>query len=316
MDARAAEAASEQAEIVTEGASRAVLETGHLLGLLIDKLRGWVEAAVQMLPNLIAALVILLLFAVASRLVSTLVLRAGRRSRLESELVGLLASTARVATLAVGVFVALGVLQLEKTVTSLLAGVGVIGLALGFAFQDIAANFMAGIIMALRRPFREGQLVETHGVMGFVKRVTLRATVVRNFEGQDVIIPNKDVLQNPIVNYEQSGERRVDVDVGVSYDDDLEKAKAVAVEAVEAVPERDGEREVSLVYNGFGSSSIDFTVRFWLADPSTFLVARSNAVMAIKKAFDENGITIPFPIRTLDVPSDDREPADADEEAA
>ena len=293
-----------------EGPVEAVLETGHLITVVLEKVQGWIEGAVALLPNLVVAILLVVLFALLSRLVASLVQRGGRRARVQPELLSLMSTVARLATLAVGLFSALSVLQLERAVTSLLAGVGVVGLALGFAFQDIAANFMAGIIMALRRPFHVDDLVETHGVMGHVKRVTLRATVLRNFTGQDVIIPNKDVLQNTIVNYAQSGERRVDVDVGVSYDDDLERAREVAIEAVEGVPERDGSRDVTLVYTGFGASSIDFTVRFWLEDAADFLEGRSHAIMAIRKAFDEAGITIPFPIRTIDLPP--REEGDAD----
>lgn len=313
-----AQAASRAAKAAGDGAANALIETGHLLDLLVGKVEAWIEGAVQMLPNFVAAVLIVLFFSFAARLGARLVRRAGNRARVESELVGLMASTARVGILAAGLFVALGVLQLDKTVSSLLAGVGVLGLALGFAFQDIAANFMAGVIMALRSPFTEGDLIETGDYQGTVQRVTLRSTVVRNFTGQDVIIPNKDVLQNPIVNYVHSGERRVDIDLGVSYDDDLEKAKRIAVEAVEGVPERDPDREVSLVYNAFGASSIDFTVRFWLADLSTFLTARSKAIVAIKGAFDANGISIPFPIRTLDIPerNDPGRASEAEEAAA
>ena len=116
------------------------------------------------------------------------------------------------------------------------------------------------------------------------------------------MIPNADVYKNPIINYTFSGKHRVDVDVGVSYSDDLEKAKSVAIEAVEGLEVRDGSRDVQLFYNEFGGSSINFTVRFWIdyRRQVEFHQARSDAIMAIKKAFDENDITIPFPIRTLD----------------
>ena len=204
--------------------------------------------------------------------------------------------------LVVGLFVALGVLGLDKTVTSLLAGVGIVGLALGFAFQDIAANFMSGLILSFRHPFRVGHLVQTQGFMGVVADISLRTTVLRQLTGEHVRIPNKDVLGNPLINFSAAGERRVDLEVGVSYGEDLERVREVALRAVESVAPRRQERPVELFYEGFGDSSIDFVVRFWIdfARQPDYLAARSAAVIAIKQAFDREGITIPFPIRTLD----------------
>jgi small conductance mechanosensitive channel len=183
-----------------------------------------------------------------------------------------------------------------------LAGIGVVGLALGFAFQDIASNFMSGVIMALREPFRVGDLVETHDTMGHVERVTLRATVVRDFSGQLVMIPNKDVLQNPITNYTQTGKRRVEVPVGISYGDDLGTAANAARGALEKLEDRDESEPVEIWWTDFGSSSINLSARFWidLENGSNYFAARSRAIEAIHHAFADADITIPFPIRTLD----------------
>ena len=116
-----------------------------------------------------------------------------------------------------------------------------------------------------------------------------------------MLIPNKQVFENPIMNYTIRGTRRVDITLGVSYADDLEKAKRVAMEAVAAVPDRLPDREVELFYEEFAESSVDFTVRFWLPfeGQKDYLAARSDAIIRIKRAFDANGITIPFPTRTL-----------------
>ena len=159
-----------------------------------------------------------------------------------------------------------------------------------------------GVLMAFRRPLQEGDIVETNDFSGVVQDVNLRTTVVRTFDGKDVLIPNKSVFQNPLVNYSRTPDLRVDLSCGVAYGDDLEKAERVAVAAVEGVMARDPARPVELFYEAFGDSSINFTVRFWIAyrRQTDYLGARSEAVKRIKRAFDENGITIPFPIRTLD----------------
>lgn len=269
---------------------------------LAAKLAGWLDGLILLLPNFVVAVLIVVVSALAARLARSGVRRLMHRVSSFHQVNRLFAALAYVAVLAAGTFIALGVLGLDKAVTSLLAGVGILGLALGFAFQDIASNFISGVFLSIRRPFREGDIVETNGFLGTVDDINLRATHVRTFQGQIVILPNKDIFQSPIVNYSRTGKRRVDLGCGVAYGDDLEKAERVALEAVAALDLRDPARDVELFYEGFGESSIDFTLRFWIdfhRQPD-FLRARSEAVKRLKRAFDEAGITIPFPIRTLD----------------
>ncbi len=271
---------------------------------ILERLHEWGQTFFELLPNIVVALVVVIAFALAGRIVGRLVRKGLARVAHNDQLAALASVAIRLAFVAVGIFIGLGLLNLDKALTSLLAGVGIVGLALGFAFQDIAANFMSGSIMALRQPFQLGDLVETHGYMGTVERVSLRATVLRLFTGQEVILPNKDVLQNPIKNYSRTGERRVDIDLGVSYDADLERARQVAVSAVEALDYRDPEREVEFYYTEFGDSAIGLSIRFWIdlgSDRANFLEARSRAVVAVRRAFREADLEIPFPIRTLDL---------------
>lgn len=288
---------------LTATAAEAAFDVQAALAEAWAKVVGWTEGLVQSLPNVIAAIVVLLVFWGLAKGVRKVVGRIAARVADQPEVNRIIAAAAYGLTLALGLVLALGALNLDKTVTSLLAGAGIIGLALGFAFQDIAENFIAGIILNLRNQFTEGDVVESGDYMGVIERVELRATVMRTFTGQRVLIPNAQVFKSALVNYTQSRIRRVDVAVGVSYGDDLEKVRRVATEAVEAVPGRDQARPVELFYTEFGDSSVNFQVRFWipfLARQSDFLEARSQAIVRIKAAFDQNGITIPFPIRTLD----------------
>lgn len=278
------------------------MDLTELLAQVVDKLQGWLSTAVKMLPNAAVAITVVLAFGILSRWLSKLADRGLSKVVKQPQIVGLLSSIIRIAVLAGGVFTALSVLNLDKAVTSLLAGVGIVGLALGFAFQDIAANFVSGLLMAVRQPFAIGDLVEVDGSFGKVETIDLRATRLTLLSGETVIIPNKDVYQSAIVNYTDTEKRRVEVEVGVSYGDDLAKARSVALEAVRSLEACDPQTEADLVFTGFGASSIDFTVRFWIDDASqrAFLHARSEAIMQIKDAFDANDIAIPFPIRTLD----------------
>ena len=294
---------AQTADSVTAAASEAAFDIQAALSEAWGKVADWVEGLVESLPNLVAALLVLLAFWMLAKGVRKVVAKVARGVADQPEINRLIATAAYVVTIGLGLVLALGVLNLDKTVTSLLAGAGILGLALGFAFQDIAENFIAGVILNLRNQFTEGDMVESGDYMGLIERVELRATVMQTFTGQRVLIPNAQVFKNPIINYTQTRTRRVDVVVGVSYGEDLEEAKRVAIKAVEAVDGRDGNRPVELFYEAFGDSSINFQIRFWIpfgVKQTDFLQARSDAIIRIKKAFDAADITIPFPIRTLD----------------
>ena len=264
---------------------------------------GWIEGLIRTLPDIVGAVVVLILFWFVAKTVRRIVTRLLDRATDHGPVKNLVGTTTFLVILAAGLMVALGILDLEKTVTSLLAGVGIIGLALGFAFQDIAANLISGVMMSVRRPFTDGDLIETGDFMGIVQTIDLRATTIRTLTGQEVRIPNSSVHSNAVVNYSTTGERRVDVACGVTYTQDLEAAAEVALEAARSVEGRDESREPELLWESFGGSSIDFVLRFWIPFGSSqkeWLEARSNAMVALKKAFDEAGVGIPYPILTLD----------------
>jgi small-conductance mechanosensitive channel len=202
----------------------------------------------------------------------------------------------------VGIFISLGVLKLDKAVVSLLAGVGIIGLALGFAFQDMAANFMSGIAIAIKQPFKINDIIKSKDYFGTVKKINLRTTDILTPQGQIVLIPNKEVFQNALINFSETGERRVDVKVGVSYGDDLEKVKRITLEAIKDIHNQNKEKPVELFYEEFGGSSINCAVRVWISYNTNkdFKKAVSEIIEKIKAAYDKNNISIPFPTTTLD----------------
>ena len=268
------------------------------------KLSKWVETFGEMLPNIIVALLVMSLFWLLARVVCSATDRALRRFDTHQAARDLVSRIIRIAVLLVGFVVALGVMNLDKALASILAGAGIVGLALGFAFQDLAGNLISGVGLAVHQkwPFKIGDVVETNDVFGVVEKIYLRTSIVRTLDGKMVVIPNKQIYQNKVVNYSVSGERRVDLECGVSYGDDLQKVKRVVTETLEQIEGRDPSRSVEVFFTGFGSSSINLVGRFWIdyERQPDFLDARSDAVLAIKKAFDANDIVIPFPIRTLD----------------
>lgn len=274
------------------------------LGQLGAKLASWVDGFILMLPNLVVAVLVLTVAALLARVAYAATSRVFSRLARTTAASALLARALQIAVLLSGLVVALSVLQLEKAVTSLVAGAGIVGLALGFAFQDLGANFISGIALSMRAryPFEVGDLIETNEVFGHAEEIHLRTTVIRTLDGQAVVIPNKSIFEQKLTNYSGDPYRRVDVPCGISYGEDLRRVKRVVTAAIEGMEGRIAERGVELFWTGYGESSIDFVARFWIPfrrEPE-YLEARSEAVMRIKEAFDAEGITIPFPIRTLD----------------
>jgi small conductance mechanosensitive channel len=193
------------------------------------------------------------------------------------------------------------VLQLDRTVTSLLAGAGIIGLALGLAFQDLVLNIISGVLIAIRKPFNIGDLIETKGIFGEVVDIRLRTVEILNRNGQFVFIPSRDVLQTYLLNFSMLGKRRIVLDLRISYSEDLERIREITLTAVKTLPELLTNEAIELFYTEFSESSIKLMVRFWIKFQyqREYRKAVSDAMIAIKTAYDNNGIVIPFPITTM-----------------
>lgn len=278
------------------------MDVKKALELIQQKLYDWMRDFIRLLPNLLLAALVMVVGFYLSKIISRIARKAFNRLSHGAVITHLFGSFVYISCIGITVFIALSILGLDKALTSMLAGAGIAGLAFAFAFQDIAANFMSGILITLRRPLRVGDVVKVKDYMGKVQTVNLRDTVLMTFQGQMVIIPNKEVLQNPIENFSLLGKRRMDLTVGVSYGEDLQKVKDLTLKAVSSIPGLSPENPVTFFYEEFADSSINFSIRIWVATPEQpdYLRVRSEAIQNIKQAYDEAGITIPFPIRTLD----------------
>ncbi|GAA5523076.1 mechanosensitive ion channel [Aliifodinibius salicampi] len=267
-----------------------------------SKLETWLDTLISMLPEMVMALLVLIVFYVIGKLVRQAVHKLLSKATMNKTVIDLLETIVGIMIISIGIFIALSVLNLDGAVTSLLAGAGIVGLALGFAFQDIASNFISGIILTLRHPFGIGDIIETNDIYGTVRKLNLRNTILQTPQGQIVYIPNKMVFENPLSNFTDERQRRIDLSCGVSYAEDLEQVRQLAIEAIEELENYDSDKDILFFFDEFGGSSINFKVCFWVnfRRNSDFLTPRSDAIMALKKKFDENDITIPFPIRTLD----------------
>lgn len=277
-------------------------EIGSVYGIVTDKLQGWLQTSIEMLPNIAVAILVIFIFGIIARIIYKVSYKGLDKLTNYKAVNRLIARMFMLLILFVGIFTALDVLKLEKTVTSLLAGAGIIGLALGFAFQDLATNLISGIMIAFRKPYEQGHVVDVSGHFGTVRKINLRSTELQSQTGEIIIIPNKNIFQNSIINHSKPGEHRIDLEVGISYGDDLEKVKNITLNAVKDMKDILHQKGVEFYYTGYGDSSINFVLRFWVlySSPKDYFAPKSEAIMRIKKAYDENDVTIPFPIRTLD----------------
>lgn len=279
-------------------------DTQKIFEKITEKLESWGSAAISSLPNLVLAIIIMAASIFIARKLKTFSSKYLLKININPTISRFLSQIIFMGVLVLGIMLSLSAMELSKTVSSILAGLGIMGLALGFAFQDTAANFMSGVFITFNQPYKIGDVIQTKdGHEGTVIDVNLRVTKIRTYNGPIVHVPNRMLFQEYFVNFTEEGKRRVQIDCGVSYGEDLETVQRVALEAVKDLPSTLKSEEPSLFWTGFGDSSINFTLNIWVkfsVSEINFIPARNEAIIALKKAFDNEGITIPFPIRTLD----------------
>ena len=234
---------------------------------------------------------------IVSRILRYVVQRTLRK-RMDAALALLLARMIGYLVLVVGFVYALEALGVR--VGPVLGALGIAGIALAFAFQDILENFVAGILLQLKRPFTFGDQVSINDHQGTVRGIDSRLVTMETPDGETIMIPSATVIKADINNYTTGGERRTTVPVGVAYGTDLRRARKILDTAVRSADGVQEQPEPEVLFEGFGDSSIDFVVRFW-HDPSiaSFWNTRSEVGFAIDAALADAGITIPFPQRTL-----------------
>lgn len=260
--------------------------------LIEEKIEAWWKYGIHMLPNLILALFILTLFIVAAKYVRNITARLVFRLSKSRSVSGLASGALYSLVIIAGVMSALDILELDKTVSSLLAGVGIIGLALGFAFQDLTSNFISGAFIALKRPFDVGHTVETNGFLGTIEDIQLRATILRTSAGLHVIIPNKDIFQKPIINYSRTDARRIEFEFILPNSVSTVFVEKLVRESLEKLTVKNSIRNIDFYYVAIETPNMRANVSFWTnrIDPRDFMKARHEAITSIYQAFTDNKI--------------------------
>jgi small conductance mechanosensitive channel len=271
---------------------------------MIEKLGTWMDVLVLGLPNFLIALLVFVLTILISKHISSLTLRLLDRSKLQASMKNLISKFVSIVVILLGIFLILGILNLSKALNTILAGAGVVGLAVGLALQGALANTYSGIVLSYVKYIKFGDWIQSNGFEGEVVDIDLRSVTLKQPDNNMVYIPNKLVVENPIKNFSTTAQSRVILGCGVAYGTDRGFARQVVLDTVSATFDAVSKDDIIFIYTAFGDSSINFETRFWIDSTSSIEVAKakSTAIMAIKEAFDREGINIPFPIRTLVFP--------------
>ncbi|MEJ6404406.1 mechanosensitive ion channel family protein [Yoonia sp. 2307UL14-13] len=269
--------------------------------ILVTQLRDIARASIELLPQIAVAFVVILLTWGLNNLASYILRRILDRTRLRRSLKELFSLLLSIFVWVLGVMIAAVIVFPGLTPASILAGLGIGSVAIGFAFKDVFENFLAGIIILFRREMRIGDHIECEGIEGEVTQIAIRESHIMQTDGQLVIVPNSILFKNPVTIRTDKDIRRVTVICGVAYDEDVDASRDVIEDAVKACDtvHQDG-KPVQIFAQEFASSSINFEVTWWTGSkPVEVRRSRDQVVAAVKRALDEAGIEIPFPYRTL-----------------
>lgn len=268
----------------------------------------WIELFVSMLPEIILAIVLMVTTYFLSKLIYRLTMRL-ISYRVSQESVGkLIARATSALILFAGLFVALKVVNLGKSVTGLLAGAGISGLILGLALQGTLSNTISGVVLSFRRNVKVGDWIETMDFKGEITEIALNYTVLKEADNNLVVIPNKTMLESPLKNYSLTSGIRITLSGGVAYDSSLDQVEQIAMKTMQDLSNMiELGREPEFFFTEFGESSINFLCRFWIkgGNGQAKLKARSQLIRNLKAGFDKEGIEIPYPIRTLEFKNQD-----------
>lgn len=271
------------------------------INILLKQITGIANSVVAAVPQILIALAIIVLTLIAARIIRAVMRRVFKKARLRQSLKNLFTLLTSIGVWTFGIMLAALVAFPNLTPTKLLTALGIGSVAIGFAFKDIFENFLAGIIILLRREMRIGDFIECEGIEGKVEDILVRETHIRLTDDQLVILPNSMLFKNPLRIITDHAQRRTTVICGIAYAEDVDQARDVIREAVKDCPGvLTDQKPIQIFAREFGDSAINFEVTWWTGStPLDVRQSRDAVVASVKRALDDAGIEIPFPYRTL-----------------
>jgi len=271
------------------------MDTNNLpdLGFDWNEVMGLIQTqGIEFGLNLLTAIIIFYVGKMAVGLVVRGMRKVMRRQEVDKTLETFVCNLVRMILLVIVVIAAIGALGIETT--SFIAIFGAAGLAVGLALQGSLSNFASGVLIVLFRPYRVGDFIEAAGINGVVEQVQILTTVLKTGDNKQIIVPNGQIMDSIITNFSANDTRRVDMTVGVSYDDDLDKVRSTIEELVAAEERILDEPACTIAVAALADSSVNFIVRPWVKT-SDYWGVMFDLTEAIKKRFDKEGISFPFP---------------------
>ncbi|TXD47185.1 mechanosensitive ion channel family protein [Polaribacter sp. IC073] len=276
---------------------------------VVSKLQDWKDIFIQNIPNIAIALVVLFIAYFASRAMNSIVNKTIGRKISQKSVRDLVSRVASAITILVGLYLAMTVLKFDDTLKTIVSAAGVSGIVVGLALQGTLSNTISGVVLSFRKNLNIGNWIETNGFSGEVIDINLNYFVIKEFDNNMVVIPNKTILESPFKNYSLTTKMRIAIECGVEYGADLEMVEKLTIETIRNNFNQDDiGKKVEFYYTEFADSSINFLCRFWVDSENALekLKAKSKAIIEIKKAFDKENINIPFPMRTLEFSDNQR----------
>ncbi len=258
---------------------------------LMLQLESYYDSLVVLIPKLVIGAVLVTIFLFALRYLRRRVVKFAGLKADDQLLVGFIDNIFRTVNISLGVLLFLYVIGQAGLASSVLGAATLSSVVIGFAFKDIAENFLAGVIMAFNRPFRLGDTIMTGSVEGSIIEMSLRDTNVKTFDGKDVFVPNGQIIKNPLYNYTIDGFIRGNFTIGVDYDSDIEQTRKIILEVVENVPGvlNDTKPPRTHVKN-LNTSTVDIEVHYWIntlnkkySGLEIKSLAQSRVIMALKE---------------------------------
>jgi small conductance mechanosensitive channel len=262
-----------------------------------DYLDKFMDAFILGIPNLLTALAIFIVSLYLARIISNLLRRVLNKRKAPVGVTHLLAQLTLWTIVVAGTITAL---QRFFDVTAFLAGLGILGFTVGFALQDVMKNFASGVILLLQQPFHVGDLIGVKGFDGTVLTIDLRSTEMRATDGRIVILPNADVLANPIINYSRANHRRVDLSLNLPLTCEPDTARRILLNAIQNVPGSLNEPKPVIVFNNLTNSAMEINANFWVDMAKNDPIQAKDAVLIkVKSALMQEGIEIPHPVQAV-----------------
>ena len=264
-----------------------------------------IENFIERTPNLILAFLVLVLGYYVAKFFSRTIIRLLNRREIKPSARNMIGNIVFIMVVMIFFLMSLNILNLDTMLKTMLAGAGVAGLAIGLALQNTLSNTFSGVTLSFIKDLKIGDQIQTNGYTGEIEEINLRVIKLKTNDDNYVVIPNKMIIENPLKNYSRSFIAKVFVNCGVAYNSNLVFVRKLVIQAIEEMMnEKNFKTEINFFYKEFGDSSINFEIRFTAPSKklTETLLIKSEAMIAIKKIFDENNINIPFPIRTLDIP--------------